>query len=190
MRRTVWLPTAAAIVCLLLPAGTAHAAKEKFVRSKPHVNVGTMNQVGASEVAILSLRPVDLSPGAGSDTICVLQGTVQVSVPAASRSSSATDGVVDAADFVLWRRDLVRVREGQLLQIPLDLPPADPAQYPLPRAFLVEILPDPAPPGQSSPHCDVEWLVQVSDPAAGTTGPLSTKYRPQFYVRSMDVPSQ
>jgi hypothetical protein len=187
MSRTACLPTAAAIVCLLLPAGTAYAAKEKFVRTKPHVNVGTLNQVGASEIASLTLRPVDLSPAGAADTICVLQGTVQVSVPAASRASGSGDEVVDAADFQVWRLHRVLVREGQLLQIPLDLPPDDSSRYPLPRAFLVEILTDPVPPGLSSPHCDVEWLVQVSDPGAGTTGTVSTSYRPQFHLRRMDV---
>lgn len=55
-RNRVYIPIAAVTVALLLAAAPALAAKEKFVRNKPHVNIGTIGHVDhASSVVTVSI---------------------------------------------------------------------------------------------------------------------------------------
>jgi len=56
---------AALLMAALLVPAVAHAAKEKFVRSKPHVNIGTIGHVDGTESLVFTLSLVGL-PGAGA----------------------------------------------------------------------------------------------------------------------------
>jgi hypothetical protein len=174
--------SAGVVALSLLPSGAAEAAKEKFVRSKPHVNVGTIAHAGISESAVLSLRTVDVAPERGQDVLCILAGSIIVSVPVDSRDADLPPSEASISEFRPWISHDVRVLEDQLLQLELESPTPLADREGVRQTWLVEVRPDERarPVGES---CTVEWLVQVFDPA---TGQSFAKYRPQFYLRTND----
>jgi len=183
MRRPVSI--FAGIVALsMLMTGTANASEEKFVRSKPHVNIGTIGHTGASESAVLSLRTVDLANARGQDAVCVFAGSIRVSVPVEPTDPSVRDHTPGIAEWEPLTLMDVRVREGEVLQMPLELPSFPTGPIPLRQTWLVEVVPEDRarPVGES---CDVEWGISVFDPATGESRgrytPFFKGYRPQFY---------
>jgi hypothetical protein len=63
MRNRQTSSVATLVVVLLLP-GAAHAAKEKFVRDKPHVNIGTIGHVDHSAESLSVTLSLVKLPGA------------------------------------------------------------------------------------------------------------------------------
>jgi hypothetical protein len=172
---------AAMALALLLAASTdtAFAAKEKFVRSKPHVNVGTIGHVdqGKSLVTLFVRTAASVIDPPG---ICKFKGEVIVSVLGAQKTDRSNDGVVIRELDEYMRIPLVLENQNEVAEIPLDFQedPNSPRQ-----TFHLNIVSDS--PKESDP-CGLEVSVDEKDAQSGEGGrhtPFFSNYRPQFYFR-------
>ena len=149
----------------MLTSGAVHGAKEKFVRSKPHVNVGTIN-AGVGERAVFSLGTVDDSREGDVDVLCKFLGQVVVSIPVATRLPDPSSPEASLSDFEELQTFDVLVEEGQLLQIALEPPASPTGPQPMQQAWRVEVIAD----ERSTPvgvSCGLELGFHVFDPLTG-----------------------
>lgn len=168
-------------VAFVLAASTdsAFAAKEKFVRSKPHVNVGTIGHVdqGKSLVTLFVRTAASVIDPPG---ICKFKGEVIVSVLGNPKNDRSNDGVVIRELDEYMRIPLMLENQNEVAEIPLALP--DDLNSPR-QTFHLNIVS--SRPKESDP-CGLEVSVDEKDAQTGEGGrhtPIFNNYRPQFYFR-------
>ena len=150
----------------MLTSGAVHGAKEKFVRSKPHVNVGTIN-AGVNERAVFSLSTVDVSREGEVEVLCSFIGQVVVSIPVDTRSPDPLSPEASLSDFEELQTFDVLVQEGQLLQIALEPPASPTGPQPMQQAWRIEVVSDDERSRPVGVSCGLELGFHVFDPLTG-----------------------
>ncbi len=181
MNRWSSVLVACAVGCLLV-AGTAEASKEKFVRVKPHVNVGTLGQLGGGEGLLLSLRTVDETPGGEDAVRCTFVGWIELSLAEELRADPTAAFDVRVLGLGQPERTPVRVSDGELVQVGTA---GAPAGGPLTGTFAVRVVADDRRSRPVGEHCGLDLLVHVYDLTTGETRETQVvRYRPPPDVRA------
>jgi hypothetical protein len=171
---------------LVLAAGLgltpqAEAAKEKFVRSKPHVNIGTVGHASATETAVVFLRTAVPSADPSSAPPCDgVEGELVVYEPGAA-DPGRTTGPAAVRELVETQRHAVSLAgPGEIFSV--ELGPGSGGG--LRRVTTLDFrFDDP----DAARRCGLETSVQVHDSSSGETRTVHFKgYRPQFYLRTSD----
>ena len=162
---------------------SAYAAKAKFERTKPHVNVGTIGPIGQGQGAIASVRLAAPSTNGDSGPSCDFDGIAILSTNFPGVSGSDTAATVQRFNEV-FTVDVVLSDTRDVALIPLDLQ-APPGAI---LHFLFEVLTNDT---VSMDQCGLDVGVDIFDLATGGLvtrhTPSFSNYRPQFYFRTPDV---
>jgi len=160
----------------------AFAAKEKFERTKPHVNVGTSASKATGELAVATVRLAVPTENQGGGPECSFEGTAIVSSLTGYSGSSSVETTDTLEEISTHDVDLSSSR--QVMVIPLNIPPTGALR----QHFLFEVLSGDT---KSKDRCGLDVSVDVFDSSTGESRarhkPFFTNYRPQFYLRTTDV---
>ena len=155
-------------------------AKEKFERTKPHVNVGTNGSIGPGESAIASVR---LSvPSANKDVgpSCSFDGIAILSTNLPGGSTEATVASVERLEEA-FTIDVVISDSRDVVLIPFNLA----AEQGRRIHYLLEMLSNDT---LSMDQCGLDVAVDVFAFGSGETvarhTPYFANYRPQFFFRT------
>lgn len=170
-------------VMMVASSWSAHAAKEKFQRTKPHVNVGTIGSIGSGQGALASIRLAVPSANEDGEPSCAFDGIAVLSTNFPGVSGSDTAATVQRFDEA-FTVDVVLSDSRDVALIPLDLH-APPDMF---VHFLFEVLTSDS---VSMDQCGLDVGVDVMNLTTGEVvtrhKPFFSNYRPQFYFRTTDV---
>jgi hypothetical protein len=168
------------VLILLAWQNTAEAAKAKFERSKPHVNVGTTGSYGPGEGAVASLRLFAPSLNENEMPPCSFQGIAVLSTNTPGRGLRESTQAVDAfrEEFTI---DVMLDDPKDLLRIPFNVE----AQADKRLSYLFEVLSNDS---NSMDQCGLDIVIELYDlqtgMTVGTETPVHNQYRPQSYIRT------
>ena len=168
-------------MALVLAASTdaALAAKEKFVRSKPHVNIGTIGHVDqGNDVVTLFVRTA--ASVIDRPQSCAFEGDVIVSVLGDEERDRSSGRVVIRELVEHERIHVVLEDQKEVAEIALYLPQDSNSHRQTYHVNIVSSSP------KLSDPCGLEVSIDEKDAQTQEGGrhtPFFTSYRPQFYFR-------